>query len=226
MELSTPFLHLKFDPTTMQFVMDTNRINTSESKIVTIDSENYICNENTKTSTKNENEKSNSSYQQSKPNFMITKLFTFLFSLVVFCISTNTASAQTAEKLNVLSSKGNLVEDTSDTFISFSPVHLGGKTYVRWLVKNDKKDGIFIVERSDDGVDFEALGFKDRVGTQLTVNLFYSFVDEEPLAGTSLYRVMQVGRDNTYKYSSVVKVKNEANPNISSSSASETTPSK
>ena len=118
------------------------------------------------------------------------------------------ANAQTTNNASAMVGKAGLKQDTANTFISFSPVYLDGKTYVRWLVKNDKKDGVFVVERSADGVDFEALGFKDRVGTQLLVNLFYSFVDEEPLPGDNMYRIMQVGADNTFRYSSVVKVNN------------------
>lgn len=118
-----------------------------------------------------------------------------------------------------LAAKSGLKEDTTNTFISFSPVYLEGKTYVRWLVKNDKKDGVFVVERSGDGIDYEALGFKDRVGTQLLVNLFYSFIDEEPLDGDNYYRIMQVGADNTYRYSASVKVKNTGTSAQSGSSA-------
>ena len=116
--------------------------------------------------------------------------------------------------------KGNLKPDSLNTFISFSPVSLDGKTYVRWLVKNDKKDGVFVVERSADGIEFEALGFKDRIGTQLLVNLFYSFTDQEPLPGESHYRIMQIGADNSYNYSSVVKVNTSNNPRQTGSAAS------
>jgi len=126
-------------------------------------------------------------------------------------------SAQTVTNSTSALVKGNLKQDSVNTFISFSPVFSEGKTYVRWLVKNDKKDGVFVVERSADGVEFEALGFKDRVGTDLSVNLFYSFVDAEPIAGDNHYRVMQVGADNTYRYSSVVKVSSPTSPIISGS---------
>lgn len=129
------------------------------------------------------------------------------------------AQAQSNEPMIPPAGTAGLKKDTANTFISFSPVYLDGKTYVRWLVKNDKKDGVFVVERSQDGIDFEALGFKDRVGTQLLVNLFYSYVDEEPLPGDNHYRIMQVGADNTYRYSSVVKVKNTGMPVRSGSSA-------
>ena len=102
-----------------------------------------------------------------------------------------------------------LIPDNTNLFISFSPVFNGGKTYVRWLVSNDEKDGIFIVERSTDGIEFEALGFKDRVGSPLCVNLFYSFIDEAPIAGQSYYRVMSVGTDQTFTYSDVVRIQGE-----------------
>lgn len=102
-----------------------------------------------------------------------------------------------------------LKKDDYNAISSFSPVYNGGKTYIRWLVSNDEKDGIFIVERSADGVDFEALGFKDRVGSPLCVNLFYSYIDEEPIAGANYYRVMSVGTDQTYTYSDVVRVRTD-----------------
>lgn len=143
---------------------------------------------------------------------------------ILFCISgllfVNTSNAQSEKTTDLLGNKGKMVEDSVNSFISFSPVFVDGKTYVRWLVKNDKKDGLFVIERSEDGVDFEALGFKDRIGTQLLVNLFYSYVDESPFQGQTLYRVMQVGADNTYKYSDVVKVRTEISASQSGNSAS------
>lgn len=142
-----------------------------------------------------------------------------MITAVVAFSSIDSNAQKVSQSSSTLLNRGNLTEDSLNTFISFSPVHLDGKTYVRWLVKNDKKDGVFIVERSDDGSEFEALGFRDRVGTQLLVNLFYSYVDEDPLPGASHYRVMQVGADNTYKYSPVVKVVTPMNPRQAGSAA-------
>ncbi len=137
------------------------------------------------------------------------KLIYKILSLVLLAFVVNTENLNAQQVSNssaALLNRSDLKQDSANTFISFSPVYLDGKTYVRWLVKNDKKDGVFIVERSEEGTEFEALGFRDRVGTQLLVNLFYSYVDEAPLPGASYYRIMQVGADNTYRYSSVVKV--------------------
>jgi len=143
----------------------------------------------------------------------------FLIAILALATSQSLNAQSVSQSSSTLLNRGSLKADTLNTFISFSPVHLDGKTYVRWLVKNDKKDGVFIVERSEDGNEFEALGFRDRVGTQLLVNLFYSYVDEEPLAGENHYRVMQVGADNSYRYSPVVKVTTPASPQSSGSSA-------
>lgn len=110
-----------------------------------------------------------------------------------------------------------LTPDSINTFVSFSPIYVEGKTYVRWMVENDRKDGVFIIERSENGQEFEALGFKDRVGTDKNVKLFYSFIDEEPPVGSAHYRVMQVGTDHTFSYSPVVKVKTSASPASSGS---------
>lgn len=115
-----------------------------------------------------------------------------------------------------------LQKDSVDNFMSFSPVFAEGKTYLRWLVQNDKKDGVFIVERSEDGSQFEALGFKDRIGTDKTVNLFYSWVDDAPPKGFAHYRIMQVGVDNSFNYSDVVRVKTAITPSNGGNAKSET----
>jgi hypothetical protein len=152
-------------------------------------------------------------------------LFTSLLAGLFMILSGMEVSAQSVSNSgSALLNKNSLKQDSANTFISFSPVYLDGKTYVRWLVKNDKKDGVFVVERSENGTDFEALGFRDRVGTQLLVNLFYSFVDEEPIPGDSHYRIMQVGADNTYRYSSVVKVHTPIEPRQVGSSANTDAP--
>ena len=131
-----------------------------------------------------------------------------------------TANAQTKMGKG-LTGGAQLKPDDQNAIVSFSPVYNNGKTFVRWLVSNDEKDGIFIVERSTDGTEFEALGFKDRVGSPLCVNLFYSFIDEAPITGQSYYRVMSVGTDQTFTYSDVVRVRTDVqSSNPPSNSAS------
>jgi hypothetical protein len=133
----------------------------------------------------------------------------FILAMMLFLAFQNNAQAQKIGAGLVGSSR--LVEDDHNYIISFSPVFNDGKTYLRWLVQNDEKDGLYIVERSDNGIEFEALGFRERIGSTLCVNLFYSYVDEAPFQGSTYYRIMQVSTDQTYKYSDVVKVRTDMN---------------
>jgi hypothetical protein len=134
-----------------------------------------------------------------------TTMKTILFSFSLLFIST-LLSAQQKMGTGLVGS-ASLMQDNYNPILSFSPGYNGGKTYVRWLVSNDEKDGLVIIDRSADGVEFEAMGFKDRVGSPLCVNLFYSFIDETPIPGENYYRVMTVGTDQTYTYSDVIRVK-------------------
>lgn len=158
--------------------------------------------------------------QQTKKMKLVKVLMSALLITVI-----NTTSLEAQNKMGAgLTGSAQLLEEKQSPIISFSPVYNSGKTFVRWLVQNDEKDGIFIVERSADGVDFEALGFKDRVGSSLCVNLFYSFVDEAPAQGQSYYRIMSVGTDQTYSYSDAVRVRTDMqSTNAPSNSASNET---
>lgn len=127
-------------------------------------------------------------------------------SLTMLCNLSLNAQQKIGEGLT---GSAQLHPEEKSNIISFSPVYTDGKTYIRWMVQNDEKDGIFIVEKSSDGVQFEALGFKDRIGSPLCVNLFYSFTDDTPFQGTTWYRIMAVSTDQTYAYSSVVRVKTQ-----------------
>lgn len=138
---------------------------------------------------------------------------------LAFTLNSVESQAQQVFKVEPIENAKALSRDSVNNFVSFNPLFVEGKTYLRWLVKNDRKDGVFIIERSDDGNQFEALGFKDRVATQADVNLFYSYIDENPPLEHAHYRVMQVGVDQTYNYSATVRVKTGTTKQGVSSSA-------
>ncbi len=150
-------------------------------------------------------------------NFDIKQLFNLPFrQLTLACgivLCAGVANAQVPQQTLKVAPPAEakaLQKDSIDNIVSFSPVYVEGKTYLRWLVENDKKDGVFIVERSEDGDAFEALAFKDRIGTGKSVKLFYSWVDDNPPAGQAHYRIMQVGNDHTFNYSDVVRIQTAA----------------
>lgn len=148
--------------------------------------------------------------------------FTLICGLLLWAGASQAQAPSQTLKVSAPAEAKQLQKDSVDNFVSFSPVYVEGKTYLRWLVENDKKDGVFIVERSADGESFEALAFKDRVGTDKSIRLFYSWVDEAPPAGFAHYRIMQVGNDHTFNYSDVVRVKTGAAQTTGGSASGET----
>jgi hypothetical protein len=152
---------------------------------------------------------------KTRPIFLSKSRFQFVALIGILLISIN-VHAQTSQTFVVAapSEAPALVKDDVDNFISFSPVNVEGKVYLRWMVRNDRKDGVYIIERSKDGTNFESLGFKDRVESDKDIKLFYSWIDVAPPADEAHYRIMQVGVDRTYTYSDVVRVKTGAAPTV------------
>jgi hypothetical protein len=152
---------------------------------------------------------------KTRPIFLSKSSFQFVALLGIALISMNVHAQNTQTFVVAAPSEAPaLVKDDVDNFISFSPVNVEGKVYLRWMVRNDRKDGVYIVERSKDGTNFESLGFKDRVGSDKNIKLFYSWIDVAPPSEEAHYRIMQVGVDRTYTYSDVVRVKTGAAPTI------------
>jgi hypothetical protein len=152
---------------------------------------------------------------KTRPIFFSTSRFQLIvfIGIVFFSINVQAQSTQTFV-VAAPSEAPALIKDDVDNFISFSPVNVEGKVYLRWMVRNDRKDGVYIVERSNDGTNFESLGFKDRVGSDKNMKLFYSWIDVAPPVDEAHYRIMQVGVDRTYTYSDVVRVKTGAAPTV------------
>lgn len=77
---------------------------------------------------------------------------------------------------------------------------------LQWATASETNNDYFQVERSSNGADFTAVG--DRVIGAGATNepLNYDFVDTEPLAGISYYRLKQVDFDGHYEYSDVAAV--------------------
>lgn len=81
-----------------------------------------------------------------------------------------------------------------------------GKTYLHWNVKNQQRDGLYIIYRSVDGKNYEALGYKQGVGVLISAPIAYYFQDENPRAGTTYYKLVHIAKDNTYLVSEKISV--------------------
>lgn len=81
---------------------------------------------------------------------------------------------------------------------------------LEWKTASEKNNDFFTIERSSDGVNFEAVGKVKGSGTTNSVSE-YRFIDTNPLAGLSYYRLTQTDFDGTTSISgmSAVKIGNE-----------------
>jgi hypothetical protein len=81
----------------------------------------------------------------------------------------------------------------------------GALVVVEWATQREVDNQRFIVERSSQGKQFEALG--ELGGGQRSYDLLrYNFPDPKPFEGTTFYRIKQIDNDGDFSYSDIVEV--------------------
>ena len=86
--------------------------------------------------------------------------------------------------------------------VSFTAVGQGPAVRLAWATASEKNSLRFDVERSADGQQFARIAEVAAQGTA-TSPTAYAWLDRQPLAGTSYYRLRQVDRDGAFAYSPV-----------------------
>ncbi len=79
------------------------------------------------------------------------------------------------------------------------------KVQVEWSTLSEINHDFFEVERSADGIEFELLETVNGRGDSTSLRT-YSLIDEEPLAGTSFYRLKSVDFTEEFSYSPIRSV--------------------
>jgi hypothetical protein len=79
------------------------------------------------------------------------------------------------------------------------------KVRLDWQTANESNSSHFMVERSADGSNWEALGNVSAAGNS-SQSLNYAYEDPLPLSGKSMYRLHQVDTDGSYKISGAQSV--------------------
>lgn len=90
-------------------------------------------------------------------------------------------------------------------FIFFKPSQVARGVKLDWATASERNSSHFNIERSTNGLTFEMIGSVGASGNSSNKNN-YSYLDEEPLIGTTYYRLKQVDLDDTYEYSNLVSV--------------------
>jgi len=130
----------------------------------------------------------------------------FFVEIVVFLMlvfATGSVNAQEQPGNNMLQT-----EYTFNSSISnYTSVYNSGKVFLNWSANNEQADCIYIVERSVNGNMFESVGVKEGIGT--SVELFYSWIDNNPPEGFSYYRIKKITKDGTQYFSATNSVINQ-----------------
>ena len=79
--------------------------------------------------------------------------------------------------------------------------------FLKWIVKSTENSGTFIIQRTDNGKDFDMIGSVNNVGTKEKVELLYCFTDDKPmLCGKTQYRIMQISMKGIVNFSNNIEV--------------------
>lgn len=99
-----------------------------------------------------------------------------------------------------------VTEDTLARLSLFTGKYAEGTTYLHWNAVNQQVSGIYIIYRSADGINYEALGHKQGIGVSISMPIGYYFQDRNPNAGTTHYKLVHFSEDNTYLASERISV--------------------
>lgn len=79
---------------------------------------------------------------------------------------------------------------------------------LKWITASESNSQYFSVERSANGIDYEAVGYLNAAGNSLNT-IHYSYTDKNALNDISYYRLKSVDFDGSYKYSDICSVVNQ-----------------
>ena len=73
---------------------------------------------------------------------------------------------------------------------------LEGKVYVKWEVVEPSNECIYVVERSFDNKHYQPIFAKQSSKSPENIQLLHCFIDENPLAGASYYRIRRLSNES------------------------------
>jgi hypothetical protein len=85
------------------------------------------------------------------------------------------------------------------------------KTYgadLNWLTQNEINSDRFEIQRSQNGVEYNTIGFVQAKGNSSTESS-YKFIDAGVKPGTNYYRLKMIDKDGSYEYSAIVILRME-----------------
>jgi len=91
------------------------------------------------------------------------------------------------------------------TLLDFNAIVETSQVVLQWRTASEINSSYFVVQRSATGAEFETIGHVAAVHFSQLV-LGYTYVDENPLAGKSYYRLKMIDQDGTSEFSKIIFV--------------------
>jgi hypothetical protein len=96
--------------------------------------------------------------------------------------------------------------------INFEAKRIEKEVQLNWITQNEVDVNYYTLEKSSDGVQFEAINDQQAKGNGRSNDNSYDYLDTRPYVGINYYRLGQVDIDGTQTYSRVVAINFEAKP--------------
>jgi hypothetical protein len=99
------------------------------------------------------------------------------------------------------------------SLLSFNAAKNGRINKLTWTTSQEINTNKFIIERSNDGNTFSAIGETIATGNSASTNN-YQFADMLPARGTNYYRLRIIDNDYSYKFSTIKNIQNIASAEV------------
>jgi hypothetical protein len=130
-------------------------------------------------------------------------------------LNLNTLSATPGTKtLTITNPDGQFVTKTFDItpcvpftieLVKFNVYLDKNKVALQWVTINEQNFDYFIIEKSNDGKQYQILKNYEAKGNSLDAT-YYDLMDSNPKTGDNYYRLKMVNKDGTFKYSNIVNI--------------------
>lgn len=113
------------------------------------------------------------------------------------------------EEISITSGNSTVIlsKDTSAVLSSFKSTVYSNKVYLKWTVKNQSEDGMYVIYRSADGVNFENIGTRHGIGVPISNDVAYYFIDKNPGPENNIYKLLFIAENKTYFMSNKISVR-------------------
>lgn len=116
-----------------------------------------------------------------------------------------TAGSATCDRLPVVAQIGDCIVPAPVELVAFSGTYNRPVVDLEWTTVTEENNDFFVIERSQDGANFPAIGTVPGNGNAEGL-IHYTFTDAHPKPGTNYYRLAQQDFDGTVNHSQVIAV--------------------